>query len=79
MRFSIRLAGALATFVFSARASAQWQAGVSFDTLVVRYHDRDAQEETGSLQPFERDKLPDSYKAAFEGNCLLYTSPSPRD
>ena len=48
-------------------ASAQWQAGVSFDTLVVRYHDRDAQEETGSLQPFERDKLPDSYKAAFEG------------
>ena len=48
-------------------ASALWQTGVSFDTLVARYHDRDAQEETGSLQPFEREKLPESYKTAFEG------------
>jgi len=48
-------------------ASALWQSGVPFDTLVARYHDRDAQEETGSLQPFDRTQLPESYKAAFEG------------
>jgi peptidyl-prolyl cis-trans isomerase SurA len=48
-------------------ASALWQSGVSFDTLVARFHDADAQEETGSMQPFDRAQLPDSYKAAFEG------------
>src|SRR5215213_906491 len=48
-------------------ASAAWAAGVPFDTLVAQYHDRDAQEETGSLQPFDRSQLPESYKAAFEG------------
>jgi peptidyl-prolyl cis-trans isomerase SurA len=48
-------------------ASALWQAGVGFDSLVARFHDRDAQEETGSLQPFERAQLPESYKTAFEG------------
>src|SRR5689334_8864600 len=31
---------------------ALWSAGVNFDTLVARYHDTAAQEETGSLQPF---------------------------
>jgi peptidyl-prolyl cis-trans isomerase SurA len=46
---------------------ALWESGVSFDSLVARYHDSRALEETGSLQPFERDKLPESYKAAFEG------------
>jgi len=36
MRFSIRLAGALATFVFSARASAQWQAQTSPTDMELR-------------------------------------------
>jgi peptidyl-prolyl cis-trans isomerase SurA len=44
---------------------AKWKSGVSLDTLVAHYHDND--EEKGSLQPFEREKLPDSYRAAFEG------------
>lgn len=44
-----------------------WQRGVDFDSLVARYHDIDAQEETGSLQPFDRSQLPESYKTAFEG------------
>ncbi len=48
-------------------ASALWQTGVSFDTLVARFHDADAQEETGSMQPFDRAQLPESYKTAFEG------------
>jgi len=48
-------------------ATALWQSGTSFDTLVARYHDNDAQEETGSMQPFDRAQLPESYKAAFEG------------
>ena len=46
---------------------ALWQSGVSFDTLVARYHDTRAQEETGSLQPFDRAQLPESYRTAFEG------------
>jgi len=46
---------------------ALWQSGVNFDTLVARYHDSRAQEETGSLQPFDRAQLPESYRTAFEG------------
>jgi len=61
-------------------ASAAWQAGVPFDTLVARYHDRDAQEETGSLQPFDRAQLPESYKAAFEGKGTgAFVPPFPID
>jgi peptidyl-prolyl cis-trans isomerase SurA len=48
-------------------ASALWQAGVPFDSLVKRFHDSDALEETGSLQPFDRAQLPESYRTAFEG------------
>ena len=44
-----------------------WQGGANFDSLAAKYHDNAALEEKGSLQPFEREKLPDSYKAAFEG------------
>ena len=44
---------------------AQWTAGVNFDSLAARYHD--TEEERGSLQPFDRAQLPDSYRAAFEG------------
>src|SRR5687768_8653825 len=44
---------------------AMWKAGVNFDTLAARYHD--SEEEKGSLQPFDRTQLPDSYRTAFEG------------
>jgi len=44
---------------------ALWQAGASFDSLAAKYHD--AEEERGSLQPFDRTQLPESYKTAFEG------------
>lgn len=44
---------------------ALWQAGENFDSLAARYHD--PIEERGSLQPFERAQLPDSYRTAFEG------------
>jgi peptidyl-prolyl cis-trans isomerase SurA len=50
-------------------AMAVWQSGVTFDSLVARFHDSDAMEETGSLQPFDRAQLPESYKAAFEGKA----------
>lgn len=40
----------------------QWRSGVPFDTLVKRFHDRDEME--GSLEPFPRENLPDSYRAA---------------
>jgi peptidyl-prolyl cis-trans isomerase SurA len=50
-------------------AMALWQSGVTFDSLVARFHDSDAMEETGSLQPFDRAQLPESYKAAFEGKA----------
>ena len=46
---------------------ALWEAGASFDSLVAKYHDVRAQEETGSLQPFDRAQLPESYRNAFEG------------
>lgn len=44
---------------------AMWEAGTPFDTLVKRYHDPDEVE--GSLEPFPRDSLPESYRTAFEG------------
>ena len=42
-----------------------WQGGASFDSLAATYHD--PEEEKGSLQPFDRTQLPDSYRTAFEG------------
>jgi peptidyl-prolyl cis-trans isomerase SurA len=39
-----------------------WRSGVPFDTLSKRFHDRDEME--GSLEPFPRENLPDSYKTA---------------
>jgi len=44
---------------------ALWEAGGNFDSLTARYHD--PIEEKGSLQPFERAQLPESYRTAFEG------------
>jgi peptidyl-prolyl cis-trans isomerase SurA len=44
---------------------ALWKKGTPFDTLVNRYHDLRSGEEKGALEPFERDKLPESYKTAF--------------
>jgi peptidyl-prolyl cis-trans isomerase SurA len=40
----------------------QWRAGVPYDTLSKRYHDRDEFE--GSLEPFPREQLPESYRNA---------------
>ena len=55
-----------------------WEGGANFDSLVARYHDRD--EEKGSLQPFERTQLPDSYRKAFEGKSTgAYIDPFPID
>ena len=39
-----------------------WKAGASYDTLVARFHDTD--ELPGSLDPFPRDQLPESYKGS---------------
>ena len=39
-----------------------WRKGVSFDTLVARYHD--AAEEKGMVQPFPFDSLPPAYRTA---------------
>lgn len=44
---------------------AQWRSGTPYDSLVARYHDRDEME--GSLEPFPRSQLPESYARAFEG------------
>jgi peptidyl-prolyl cis-trans isomerase SurA len=44
---------------------ALWQAGANFDSLAAKFHD--SEEERGSLQPFDRTQLPESYKTAFEG------------
>jgi peptidyl-prolyl cis-trans isomerase SurA len=44
---------------------ALWQGGANFDSLAARYHD--TEEEKGSLQPFDRTQLPESYRTAFEG------------
>ena len=57
--------GAADTLAARARADsalAQWRAGVPFDTLVKRYHDSDEFE--GSLEPFPRENLPESYRNA---------------
>lgn len=40
----------------------QWRRGVPYDTLSKRYHDRDEFE--GSLEPFPRENLPESYRTA---------------
>jgi peptidyl-prolyl cis-trans isomerase SurA len=40
----------------------QWRSGVPYDTLTKRYHDRDEFE--GSLEPFPREQLPESYRTA---------------
>lgn len=42
-----------------------WKRGTPFDTLVKRFHDRTELE--GSFEPFERQRLPESYARAFEG------------
>jgi peptidyl-prolyl cis-trans isomerase SurA len=44
---------------------ALWQGGANFDSLAAKYHD--SEEEKGSLQPFDRTQLPESYRTAFEG------------
>ena len=44
---------------------AMWAAGANFDSLAAKYHD--TEEEKGSLQPFDRTQLPESYRTAFEG------------
>lgn len=44
---------------------ALWQGGANFDSLAAKYHD--TEEEKGSLQPFDRAQLPESYRTAFEG------------
>jgi peptidyl-prolyl cis-trans isomerase SurA len=44
---------------------ALWQGGANFDSLAAKYHD--TEEEKGSLQPFDRTQLPESYRTAFEG------------
>jgi peptidyl-prolyl cis-trans isomerase SurA len=40
----------------------QWRSGVPYDSLSKRYHDRDEFE--GSLEPFPRENLPESYRTA---------------
>jgi peptidyl-prolyl cis-trans isomerase SurA len=44
---------------------ALWKSGTPYDTLHRRFHDRDEVE--GSLDPFPRDSLPESYAKAFAG------------
>jgi peptidyl-prolyl cis-trans isomerase SurA len=57
---------------------AMWKGGTNFDTLAARYHD--SEEEKGSLQPFDRAQLPDSYRAAFEGKGTgAFIDPFPID
>ncbi|CAN5587775.1 peptidylprolyl isomerase [soil metagenome] len=45
--------------------AAQWRRGADFEQLMQRHHD--ATEERGILQPYPRDSLPPSYKAAIAG------------
>jgi peptidyl-prolyl cis-trans isomerase SurA len=47
--------------------SAQWSAGVPFDSLARRYHDYASGEETSLLSPIPRDSMPASYQQAFRG------------
>jgi len=46
--------------------AAAWRSGVSFDTLVARYHDP---AEDRTVPEFLRDSLPASYRQAFEGKA----------
>jgi peptidyl-prolyl cis-trans isomerase SurA len=46
---------------------ALWVGGANFDSLAAKYHD--SEEERGSLQPFDRTQLPESYRTAFEGKA----------
>jgi peptidyl-prolyl cis-trans isomerase SurA len=43
---------------------AQWKSGVPYDSLVARYHDTD--ELPGSLEPFPRAQLPETYQDALK-------------
>ena len=45
--------------------AAQWRRGAGFEQLVQRHHDQT--EERGILQPYPRDSLPASYRAAIAG------------
>jgi peptidyl-prolyl cis-trans isomerase SurA len=55
-----------------------WEGGANFDSLVAKYHD--SEEEKGSLQPFDRAQLPESYRTAFEGKGTgAYIDPFPID
>jgi len=57
---------------------ALWQAGANFDSLAAKYHD--SEEEKGSLQPFDRTQLPESYRTAFEGKGTgAFVPPFPID
>lgn len=47
--------------------AAQWRRGADFEQLVQRHHD--ATEERGLLQPYPRDSLPASYRAAIAGKA----------
>lgn len=54
----------------------QWRRGADFEQLVQRHHD--ATEERGILQPYPRDSLPPSYKAAIAGRAAgAITDPFP--
>ena len=46
---------------------ALWKGGASYDSLHRKFHDRDEIE--GTLEPFPRDSLPESYAKAFEGKA----------
>ncbi|MEX0909613.1 MAG: peptidylprolyl isomerase, partial [Gemmatimonadaceae bacterium] len=47
--------------------AAQWRRGADFEQLIQRHHD--ATEERGILQPYPRDSLPASYRAAIAGKA----------
>lgn len=47
--------------------AAQWRRGAGFEQLVQRHHD--PTEERGILQPYPRDSLPASYRAAIAGKA----------
>src|SRR6476620_1779555 len=55
-----------------------WEGGANLDSLTSRYHD--TEEEKGSLQPFDRTQLPESYRTAFEGKGTgAFIDPFPID
>lgn len=65
IRPSIDSADVTAARDTAASVAAQWRRGVSFESLVTKYHD--PSEERGILQPFPRDSLPQSYQTAIAG------------